>query len=88
MDMGVQWTTIKWNVKGQGHAIYHNEVKCQRSRIFNELQYLDKKKSNQSTRTNEKTKRNLMKQWTEQRFSKGYYMAPDFLVNNEIFKYE
>jgi len=26
--------------------------------------------------------------WTEKRFSKGYYMAPDFLVNNEIFKYE
>jgi alpha-galactosidase/6-phospho-beta-glucosidase family protein len=59
MDMGVQWTTIKWNGKGQGHAIYHNEVKCQRSRIFNELQYLDKKESNQSTRTNEKNQREI-----------------------------
>ena len=65
----------------------HNPVKCHRSRISNEPQYLDKKESNQSTRINVKTKRNPIRQWTEQRFAKGY-MGTDFLVNNEIFKYD
>ena len=58
-------------MKYHGHGINYNEVKCQGLRIFNELQYLDKKESNQSTRSNEKTKRNPIKQWTEQRFQKG-----------------
>jgi len=25
----IQWTTIKWNIKGQGYAMNHNQVKCQ-----------------------------------------------------------
>ena len=50
----MQWSTIKWNVKDQGYAINHDQVKCQRSRISNEpkLNEISKDRGMQLTKIN------------------------------------